>query len=249
MKPETSAPATPRSIRTAFRWALAVAGSLSWIAGATAVFKTSNGAGAVALIAAGAVGWVVALIGRWPSRVAVSGNELAWDQVDETIETQIQVASESGEGATVIRELAILRQRLLELQRTGAVSEHPAARYDRQVEDAISRTRPKASIFAEISRTRSRADFTVQEGGQQLLVETKWRADAEGPFRGSTLKQLTGSVGQLGRLLVISNSRDVRLAQEELYRLIGRRGRVVSWRSSDDDAGLAIALRELFDGK
>jgi hypothetical protein len=63
---------SPRS-----RVALAVGGAASWAAGGVASFMGSNGAGAAALVLAGAICGILSLMGRWPSRISMSGNVLA----------------------------------------------------------------------------------------------------------------------------------------------------------------------------
>jgi hypothetical protein len=112
------------------------------LGGSIATFTTTNGAGAVALIAAGAGAAGLGLLGRWPSKVAVSGNEFSWDEIEETLDSQIETAREDEANPAVLRELETLKNRLDELQRTGAVAEHPAARYDREVLAALHRVMP-----------------------------------------------------------------------------------------------------------
>jgi hypothetical protein len=108
------------------RRTLVAVGLMSWLAGGAASFLGKNGAGAAALVAVGAVCGVLALMGRWPSRISMSGNELSWPEVKETVDSQIEVAEKSGEASEALRELKELRERLDVLQRTGSVPEHPA---------------------------------------------------------------------------------------------------------------------------
>jgi hypothetical protein len=53
------------------RAALAAVGLMSWLAGGAAAFLSKNGAGAAALVAAGTVCGVLALMDRWPSRISM----------------------------------------------------------------------------------------------------------------------------------------------------------------------------------
>jgi hypothetical protein len=109
----------------------------------------------------------------------------------------------------------------------------------------LSRVLPSAEIIAEESRSREIADFVVRQADRTVLVESKWRAADEGPFRGSTLARLTANIDPKDRLLVVSNSTDVSIARRNLDGLIGARGRVVSWHSPSDDAELARTLISL----
>ena len=56
------------------RLSLGALGSISWAAGGVASFMSDNGAGAAGLIAAGVICAALALIGRWPTRIAMSGS-------------------------------------------------------------------------------------------------------------------------------------------------------------------------------
>ena len=51
----------------------------------------------------------------------MSGNEVTWEVIDQTVSSQIQVAVANDEGESVLAELTSLRERLTELQRTGTV--------------------------------------------------------------------------------------------------------------------------------
>lgn len=210
-----------------------------------ATFASDNGAGTVALVAVGAAASGLALIGRWPSRVVVSGNEVEWEEIRETLDSQIAAAQDDTDNRAVIAELVTLRSRLRALERTGDVAEHPAARYDYEVRAAVLRVRAGAEIFAEPSRSGDRPDFTVRWDGRVVLVETKWRGETDDSFYGSTLSRLTGPMGPADRLLVVSNATNVGLAGQELEGLIGPRGRLVRWRGPTDDPGLAEALNAL----
>lgn len=228
------------------RWTLCVAGIMSWVAGGVASFRGASGAGAASLVAAGLVSAVLGLIGRWPSRISMSGNELAWEEVRATVETQIEAAEDSGEGSQVIAELKVLEQRLELLRQTGAVAEHPAEAYDRAVEAAIRRLYPSASIVESGSRSRAAADFTVTIVEQDFFLETKWRADAARPFRGNTLAPLIRNLPLNSRLLVVTNAdaatgEAVKVVADSL----GSRGRIVSWRDVRDDTNLAEAVEAL----
>jgi hypothetical protein len=68
-------------ISMSYRVTLLAAGLASWGAGGVASFVSGNGAGAAALVAVGALCGGVALIGRWPSRISMSGNELTCSTV------------------------------------------------------------------------------------------------------------------------------------------------------------------------
>lgn len=115
------------------RAVLAAVGLTALLAGGAASFLSKNGAGAAALVAAGTVCAVLALMGRWPSRISMSGNEFSWDDIKETVDSQIEVAENSGEANDALSELRELRERLDVLQRTGSIPEHPAETYDKSV--------------------------------------------------------------------------------------------------------------------
>ena len=114
-----------RRISQRNRVALAGAGIASWAAGSVAAFLSGNGAGTAALVAVGGACGVLGLMGRWPSRVSISGNDIVCKDVKETVNSQIQ----ADESATVLAELKDLRSRLTVLQQTGVVPEHPAQTY------------------------------------------------------------------------------------------------------------------------
>jgi hypothetical protein len=238
-----------RVIDWRLRVALGAIGVASWAAGGAASFVGGNGGGAAALIAVGAGSSVLGLIGRWPSRIAMSGNELTWDDVRETVDSQIEVAEASGQAQNVLAELSSLRDRLDTLQRTGNVPTHPAELYDQAVEAAIRRLIPEAEIVRQHSRSRDQADFAVWWRGQRLYVETKWRSDPLRVFRGSTLPQLLANLPDGAKLLVVVNtvpppSPD---AVELVASVIGDRGRIVGWRDVVDDGKLGRALIAVFD--
>jgi hypothetical protein len=107
----------------------------------------------------------------------MSGHELVWDDVNKTVDSQIEAAESSGEAEDAIEELRLLRARLNALQATGTVSEHPAAAYDRAVEAAIRRLVPNAPLRVEDARSRSVADIMMDDPGGLLFIETKWRSD------------------------------------------------------------------------
>lgn len=205
--------------------------------------------GAAALVAVGATCGGLALIGRWPSRISMSGNELAWEDVRETVDSQIEVAEIAGEDVSVLNELRYLRERLDFLQRTGSVSKHPAEVYDEAVAAAIGRLLPEAELSRSQHRSRSRADFVLDYRGRKILLETKWRADSQQPFAGRTLPQLLEQVGNDARLLVVVNAPQsvTAVAQQVVTDVLGARGRVVGWRDVRDDPRLGTALTSLLD--
>jgi hypothetical protein len=88
-------------ISMSYRVTLLAAGLASWGAGGVASFVSGNGAGAAALVAVGALCGGVALIGRWPSRISMSGNELTWEDVRETVDSQIEVVRAAGEDSSL----------------------------------------------------------------------------------------------------------------------------------------------------
>jgi hypothetical protein len=228
------------------RWALGIIGLMSWAAGGVASFIGASGAGAASLVLVGLISAGLGLIGRWPSRISMSGSEFAWEEVKATVETQIEVAEESGEGSAVIAELKVLEQRLELLRQTGSVAEHPAEAYDRAVEAAIHRLYPDASIVASELRSRTSADFSVTIGKLEFLLETKWRPDPARPFRGSTIPSLISHLPVNSLLLVVVNA-DV--MTEEAVGIVanslGTRGQIVSWRDVRDDPKLASAVSAL----
>ena len=223
---------------------LAAAGLASWIGGGTASFLSKGGAGDAALIVAGAVCLVMSLVGRWPSRISVSGNELSWDAVMETVESQIESAesSESTDSSKV--ELKILLDRLTTLQQTGMAPDPPAEIFDQGVEAAIRRLLPGADVVRSQPRGKDTPDYLVRYDGGGFFVETKWRADPNASFRGRTLPGLLDSVRGKGKLLVVANANEDRVtqAQDLVSQVLGDDGKVVGWRDVRDDPALARAL-------
>lgn len=124
----TSSGAPRTAISQAARTMLAAAGLASWIGGGAASFLGKGGAAAAALIVAGAVCLVISLVGRWPSRISVSGNELSWDAVKETVQSQIESTEPTDNSEA---ELKILLDRLTTLQQTGVVPDPPAEIFDK----------------------------------------------------------------------------------------------------------------------
>jgi hypothetical protein len=245
-----SARTLPRGISKTNRAALLLVGLASWSAGGVASFLTPNGAGATSLVAVGAACSVLALIGRWPSRISMSGNEVSWEEVRETVDAQIDVVKASGEtDDSVVVELTSLRERLDVLQRTGAVPEHPAALYDRAVASAISRILPGAEVIEQETRNRDFPDFLVRYHNAQVYVETKWRSDPSRPLAGSTLPRLLNMLPHNAKLLVVVNSTRPPTggAAEILKGAIGRRGDIVTWQDIRDDAELGQTLTSLLD--
>lgn len=223
------------------RVCLAAAGLTSWVAGGTATFYDGSGPGAVSLVIAGAGGVLLALIGRWPSRITVSGNEVAWL---ETIDESIEVAQSNGE-VELIAELRSLRDRLLEHQLTGATPPHPAETYDGNVEQAIRELVPDADLHRESRRSREAADFVLTRGRRTVHIETKWRRDVNQPFRGRTLEPLARALGRDERLLVVVNARETADAEALLGSVMSGRARVVSWHGPQENAELLRGLQEL----
>jgi hypothetical protein len=232
------------------RVALTVAGLASWLAGGAAAFTGSNGLGAAALIAVGGICGMLGLMGRWPSRISMSGNEVTWETVEQTVTSQIQVAVDNDESETVLAELTTLRHRLAELQRSGVVPRHPAQIYDDQVVAAIRRLLPQAEIVGQESPDRATPDFVVRYRRSTLFAETKWRADPARPFGGSTLPLLVQGLKPDARLLVITNTSVPPLpsAYQTLQQALGDRGCIVEWLDPADDGSLAEALAALLPG-
>jgi hypothetical protein len=232
-------------MKTAQRIILATTGIASWLAGGIATFTATDGGGAAALIAAGVAATLLALIGYWPSRIGLSGNEFSWDEVVETVDEQIDAAEDAGETAAV-RELEDLRKRLFHAQRTGSVPMHPAAEYEEALQAALRRMFPGLPMSAAPGRSRDQADFELTVGdGTRLLVETKYKTDPQRPFRGSTLGPLWSRVGSTDRLLVVTNALNVDDAQEAVGRAVGSRGRLISWSGPRDDDALRAAASDL----
>jgi len=190
-------------------------------------------------------------MGRWPSRISMSGIEFLWDDVHQTVNSQIQVAEKSGEPDNTLAELKDLRARLSVLQHTGSVPEHPAEVYDRAVEAAIERLLPGAEVIRQERRSRELADFVVRYQGDQLFVETKWRSDTARPFGGSTLPQLLKRLGPDAKLLVVVNTSEPPMvrASDIIEDALGERGRIATWRDVRDDAALGEALASLLRHK
>lgn len=226
------------------------AGLCSWLAGGAASFLGSNGPGAAALIVAGVLCGVLGLMGHWPSRIALSGNEATWETVELAVSTQIQAAVRNDEGEPVLAELRSLQDRLAELQRTGVVPKHPAELYDDAVVAAIHRLLPEAEIIRQEARDQAIADFIVRYRGSTLFVETKWRADPARAFRGSTLHLLTARLPADARLLVVTNTiaPPLAVAYGTMERAMGDRGRIVQWLGPADDSCLAETLAALLAG-
>jgi hypothetical protein len=227
------------------RVALAVVGAASWLAGGVASFRSTNGAGAAALIAAGVACGLLSFIGRWPSRISVSGNEASWYEVEETVASQIRVAQASGEERSVIEELRSLQIRLRELQRTGEVPPHPAEKYDQEVQRSILEALPGAEVTRH-SRSRDVADFVVRYEGNELYVETKWRSDPTKPFGGSTLARLFAGMPSDARLLLVVNTESISAQARQTVRdKFGDWGQIITWRDSRDNQSLRSALTRL----
>jgi hypothetical protein len=245
--PATGKPASPvRVIRRPSRIALTVVGAASWAAGGAACFVSQNGTGAAALVITGTLGVILALMGRWPSHITLSGNDLAWDDVERVVDSQISAARQGGDSDTSVSDLEEVKQRLVQLQQTGTVPEHPAEIYDRDVHAAISRLLPDAAITPQ-GRSRDVADFVVRYRGRTVHVETKWRSDREKPFGGSTLPRLFNSLASDSRLVVVINSTvpPAINAIELMAGTLADRGRIVQWRGVQDDAALGAALTAL----
>jgi hypothetical protein len=234
-----------RRISQRNRVALAVAGLGSWAAGGAASFLSGNGAGAAALVAVGGICGVLGLMGRWPSRISMGGSEFSWEDVQKTVNSQIQAAEQGGEGDRVLAELKELRERLNVLQRTGSVPEHPAQAYDRAVRAAIGRLLPGAEVIRQERRSREVADFVVRYQGSELLVETKWRSDPAQQFGGSTLQALVQRLPPGARLLVVVNAPPMPRAHAIVQDDLGDRGRIIMWRDVSDDRALGEALTSL----
>jgi hypothetical protein len=213
------------------------------LAGGVAAFVSDNGGGAAALVAGGAVAGAFAAIGRWPTRVVVSGHELSWEQIRQTVDSQIQVVQEDRPDA--VNELTVLRQRLDRLQRTGEFQRHPAADYDDAVADAVRRIAPSGQLLRNTVVSRQVPDFELVDDGRRIYIETKWRTNPRAVFRWDTLSQLLPGLPSAACLLVVTNATDVAAAREHLSATEGIRIRVVSWNDEKDDDDLRAALSEL----
>jgi hypothetical protein len=226
---------------------LTAAGIGSWGAGALAAIQNKNVTCAAALILVGAVCAAVGLMGRWPSKISMSGNELSWEDVKVTVDSQISNAKASGEAESVLLELTNLRERLDVLQRTGSVPMHPAQLYDEAVEAALRRVLPEAEIIKDEGISRASADFIIWYNANQVYVETKWRSNILRPFAGSTLPDLLETLPYGSKLIVIINTsiEPSKGAYNLMREAIGDGGRIVTWRSIRDDQALGSALLSL----
>jgi hypothetical protein len=234
-----------RRISDKHRVALVAAGAGSWAAGGAASFMSGNGAGAAALVAVGGICGVLGLMGRWPSRISMGGSDLFWEDVQKTVNSQIQVAEQSGEDETVLAELNELRDRLNVLQQTGTVPEHPAQAYDRAIRAAIGRLLPGADVIRQQRRSREVPDFVVRYQGNELFVETKWRSDPTQHFGGSTLQALVSRLPPQAMLLVVVNAPPMPRAHAIVEEQMGQRGKIVVWQDVSDDRTLGEALTSL----
>jgi hypothetical protein len=230
-------------MRARGRLLLGAIGLLSWLAGGVAAFVSDNGGGAAALVAGGAVAGAFAAIGRWPTRVVVSGHELSWEQIRQTVDSQMQIAREDRPDA--LTELTVLRQRLDELQRTGQLQTHPAEDFDDAVADALRRVAPNAQLLRSTVVSRQVPDFELVDRDRRVYIETKWRTDPRAPFRWDTLSQLLPGLPQAACLLVVTNATDVAAARKQLSSHAEVKIRVVSWNGNTDDGELRVALGEL----
>jgi hypothetical protein len=195
------------------------------------------------LVAGGAVAGGFAAIGRWPTRVVVSGHELSWEQIRQTVDSQIQVVQEDRPDA--VKELTVLRERLDRLQRTGEFQRHPAADYDDAVTEALRRVAASGQLLRSTVVSRQVPDFELVDGDRRTYVETKWRTNPRATFRWDTLSQLLPGLPPAACLLVVTNATDVAAAREQLSATEGIRIRFVSWNDEEDDDELHAALSEL----
>jgi hypothetical protein len=175
----------------------------------------------------------------------MAGSDFFWQDVQKTVNSQIQAAEQNGEGETVLAELKDLRERLNVLQRTGTVPEHPAQTYDQAVRAAFGRLLPGAEVIQHEHRSREFADFVIRYQGSELFVETKWRSDPAHQFGGSTLQALVSRLPLGGRLLVVANAPPMTRAHAVVEDALGERGRIVMWRDVNDDGALGEALTSL----
>jgi len=234
-----------QDIRLGVRSCLVGVGAASWIVGGVATFLSSNAAPSAVLIVAGALTSGLGLIGRWPEKVTISGNEVVWPAVTDVVNDQIEVAERAGEPTAVIEELISLRKRLDQLQSTGHAPIHPAVAYDREVKDALRRVRPTSRLVQAADRSNRVADFVLHTNGSQINVETKWQPDGTASLRGRTLPSLLQSLPPDARLLVIANTADTSEAKERVSGFMGQRGAVVTWRSPRHDDRLRETLDSL----
>jgi hypothetical protein len=172
--------------------------------------------------------------------------EFEWNDVKETVNSQIEVAEKIGETSDTLRELKVLRDRLDVLRRTGSVPEHPAETYDRSVEAALRRLFPNFEVVRQPGRSNRIADFIVRNPGDQLYVETKWRADTARPFGGTTIPRLAQNLPPEAKLLIVVNTAEWQpSATEYIESALRERGRIVAWRDVRDDPELADAVAHL----
>jgi hypothetical protein len=245
-EPPHVAPRRATPVPRGMRAVLVGVGTASWVAGAVALFLDRNGTGIASLVVAGALCALLGLMGRWPSRVSVSGNEVRWEQVRETVDSSYVAAGDTGAPTAVIGVLQDLEERLDILQHTGRVTEHPAVRYDRAVEAAIRQVMPDAAVIREPNRADyGVADFHVTVGERHLAVETKWRRHPEEPFHGTTLQPLVARLLPEEPLLVVVNATEFSDAQQVLQDTLGDRGRVVGWLDTRDNQLLRDAMMSL----
>jgi hypothetical protein len=229
------------------RWGVGAAGLAAGAAGTVATFVNTNGAGAAALVAVGAAGGSIAAIGRWPSRVTVSGHEIEWLEIRQTIDSQISRVEDADGTGGALSELRLLRERLTLLERTGRVAPEPAELYDQDVLAALERLAPGVVVKRSVVRSRSVPDFEVRKGGRVVHVETKWRSDVNEPFAGSTLPTLLEALGDEAPLIVVVNSRVLRLNAFTHRPEVAERLAVLPWLDASDDAALGSALRRWLD--
>jgi len=175
----------------------------------------------------------------------MGGSDFFWEDIQKTVNSQIQAAEQNGEGESVLAELKELRERLNVLQRTGTVPEHPAQIYDRAMRAAISRLLPGAEITRQQRRSREVADFVVRYRGSELFVETKWRSDPAQQFGGSTLPTLVQHLPPGAKLMVVVNAPPMPRAYAIVDDALGERARIVMWRDVSDDLALGEALTSL----
>lgn len=92
MPTDVTRAAQPAVISGWTRALLTGCGGVAWAAGGVATFVSGNGSGTVALTTTGLVAVVLGLIGRWPQRISISGNEVGWDEVRRAVESSIEEA-------------------------------------------------------------------------------------------------------------------------------------------------------------
>ena len=223
---------------------MGLAGVVSWSAGGVTAFVNTNGAGTVALVATGAVAGILALVGRWPSRIGVSGHEIAWDNVRQTVRSQIESAKAGGEPDEALTQLRVLQQRLDGLRVTGTVPAHPAARYDERIRAAVCLLRPDLRVEQGPYRTDEIPDFTLRLGDRVAHLETKWRADPDTPVRASSVDTLLERTRDVP-LLVVANTPHIEQVTERVRQAVPDRAVVVTWRDRHDDDMLRAALDQV----